>query len=704
MAFQDASNFGARLVLPPPHSVDRTAPAEPPQRLTRAAEGGLPALRRWLAGAPVLLLMLVSLLGMAGLAHRALRPGQAHPLPLVDLAAMAGLWACCICYLLSRYGTARRRAAAVPGLRLMTEPAGVAPHVTVLIPSYCEEPRVIRGTVLSAAMAVYSARNIVVLVDDPVHETASVARSLAAVESVRADLAGPMDHLRAAMHSWQRRRLAAPMLDLAAETARLASEFRWLADWLSAFGDRMIAEAPASFEHVDRFFVQSVLTPLERLYRAEAAALPRVAAPELVERMYARLADAFCTDITTFQRKEYANLPHAANKAMNLNAYIGLMGQSLRRRSRMKQAYLRPEPGRAHLVVRRPDYVMTLDADSLVRPGYIQDLARLLDRNPNYAVVQTPYLSFPGGSTAVERFAGATTDIQYLLHQGSTHFNASFWVGANALIRYRALQQIGQTVEQDGKPVSLFIQDRTVIEDTDSTVDLLERGWVVHNHFAPLAHSATPADFGALCIQRKRWSNGGLIIVGGLLRALWRAPRGTTGPGGAILRLYYLLSPVVGNLCLLLLMLTSQANPAVLGWMAVAVAPYFILYALDLRRMGYRIRDLFSVLSLNLMLLPVVFAGILESVVQIVTGRKTSFARTPKVEGRTGVPGLFVVFYLLLMAYMGTLAIQSLIAHDPWGAASPVLNFAMVSYGVLRFIGPGHALADMTAGFRRQAG
>ena len=53
-------------------------------------------------------------------------------------------------------------------------------------------------------------------------------------------------------------------------------------------------------------------------------------------------------------------------------------------------------------------------------------------------MVQTPYSAFPGAPTRVERIAGATTDIQYIVHQGMAEHGAAFWVGANAVLRARA--------------------------------------------------------------------------------------------------------------------------------------------------------------------------------------------------------------------------------------------------------------------------
>ena len=66
----------------------------------------------------------------------------------------------------------------------------------------------------------------------------------------------------------------------------------------------------------------------------------------------------------------------------------------------------------------------------------------------------------------------------------------------------------------------------TLIEDTESSVDLAARGWRLENYPERLAFSATPPDFGALLIQRRRWANGGLLILPKLLRYVaGRAPR-----------------------------------------------------------------------------------------------------------------------------------------------------------------------------------
>ena len=83
-----------------------------------------------------------------------------------------------------------------------------------------------------------------------------------------------------------------------------------------------------------------------------------------------------------------------------------------------------------------------------------------------------------------------------------------------------------------------------------------------------------------------------------------------------------------------------------------------------------------------------------ESVVQLITGRKTSFIRTPKVEGRTAVPAIYIIFYLLVLSYMFSCLFGAIISNEYWAVLSPGVNAFLVLYGIARFIGLGNALKD----------
>lgn len=616
---------------------------------------------------------------------------------------LIGLFYCCTSYQISRYGAASRAARH----RFFAEEEvdylldSDAPAVTILIPSYREERRVIVMTMLSAAIARYSNRRIVLLVDDPPSDRASLAGTLAAVAEVRKMLAGPISAFRTEQDAWNLRREMGS-ISLRYEAERLSLNYGRAADWLEGRARFFEAEISPEFVHVDRFFIERIVRDLARHYDREAAAVAkRSLTLAEVDREYAKLASLFCDDITSFQRKSFDNLSHAPNKAMNLNAYIGLMGGSYAVSGTGRGRVIEPCRASANaLSIPGSTYVLTLDADSVIVGDYILQLAHLLESDPDRGVAQTPYLAFPNSRETVERIAGATTDIQYLVHQGATFFNASYWVGANALIRFAALEDIRREQVEGGKTCPVFIQDETVIEDTGSTIDLLNAGWSVHNFFAPMAYSATPGDFGALAIQRKRWSNGGLIIFPMLLRQY-------LGSGGRlrrlpelILRSHYLLSPLIGNAAVFTLMVWASKDGQALIWTPFVMIPYFLLYGTDLKKLGYRARDLFAVCSLNLMLLPVSFAGIAASIRQVVTGRKGSFSRTPKVANRTFVPPYAFLFNGFMLALMSLYVVQGLVAHEYLGTIIPAANVSLYFYGLHRFVGFRNGFADLLLGMR----
>lgn len=129
-----------------------------------------------------------------------------------------------------------------------------------------------------------------------------------------------------------------------------------------------------------------------------------------------------------------------------------------------------------------------------------------------------------------------------------------------------------------------YIQDRTVIEDTESTIDLRAKGWSLLNYPERLAYSATPPDFGSLCIQRRRWANGGILI----LPKLWRTRRGRTARGErnkiseTFIRVNYMASVAWGSCSLLLLLAYPFDNALISPLLGLIGLPYFAGMASDL--------------------------------------------------------------------------------------------------------------------------
>ncbi|HYM03975.1 MAG TPA: glycosyltransferase family 2 protein [Stellaceae bacterium] len=600
---------------------------------------------------------------------------------------------------LCRLGFLRRLLAHAPESREELERIydGLAPSVAVLIPSYREEERVIRQTIFSAALVEYPNRRVVVLVDDPPSDTHGRERTCNAAAEIQDLFAQEASRLDRQLGDYLRRRREGSTVD--GEGVRLARLYEELASWLERRADDFRHASIPSFAHADRLFIDRVLLAPATAHRDRAAALRHDRLDDdRIEREYRRLAALMRVEITSFERKQYANLSHEPNKAMNLNSYIGLIGRSLRAvRSRGSLWLEDCAPSAATLSIPDADYILTLDADSLVLSDYALRLVAVMEGDRRIAVAQTPYSAFPDAPSLLERVAGATTDIQYVVHQGFTRFGATYWVGANALLRLEALRDIRSVATERGIEVPVFIQDRTVIEDTGSTVDLVRKGWKLYNYPARLAFSATPPDFGSLVIQRRRWSNGGLIILPDLIRYCLSRARHRPSLAEALIRIYYLCSPAVANTALLALLLFPFDSSIGSTWLPLTAVPYYFLYGRDLRQASYRWADLLRVYALNLLLLPVNLAGVLRSLQQAATGRKAPFGRTPKIEGRTATPACYIFCHWLILAYIGAAFVVDASAARYAHAGFEFANGAFYLYGFTVFVGWREAVADLAA-------
>jgi cellulose synthase/poly-beta-1,6-N-acetylglucosamine synthase-like glycosyltransferase len=345
------------------------------------------------------------------------------------------------------------------------------------------------------------------------------------------------------------------------------------------------------------------------------------------------------------------------------------------------------------------DFLLTLDADSILLREYCLRLTYFLQQpdNARVAVTQTPYSSFRGAGTRIERLAGATTDIQHILHQGKSYYGATFWVGANAVIRKRALEDIVETEWVGGFEVRRYIQDRTVIEDTESSIDLGTHGWTLVNYPERLSYSATPPDFGSLIVQRRRWANGGLLILPKL-----RKRRGEhVSRIELLLRVNYMASICWASFGLIFLLAYPYDGRLLSPMVLLAALPYFISQASDLRYSGYKATDIFRIYGFNLILLPVNLAGVLKSILQSLTGKKIPFARTPKVKNRTASPLLYVIAPLAIVAFSLFTLWRDVNAQNWGNAAFAAFNATLAVWAIVAYIGIGNTIVDIWLGLTK---
>jgi cellulose synthase/poly-beta-1,6-N-acetylglucosamine synthase-like glycosyltransferase len=194
----------------------------------------------WISGVAIVLtvLALAAFLITFGQALRVHQPGipgliaAAAYLMIVTFLAAGG-----IVYLASRLGYMRRRArfrhATTDELRRFAGETNAL--VTILIPSYKEEPGVVRQTVLSAVLQEFPQRRVVLLIDDPPDPvSAEDARRLEAVRKLPEEIGALLAELRGpyAWAAWRADRAALRgQLDRREATEELVELYWSAATW-----------------------------------------------------------------------------------------------------------------------------------------------------------------------------------------------------------------------------------------------------------------------------------------------------------------------------------------------------------------------------------------------------------------------------------------------------------------------------------------
>jgi len=576
------------------------------------------------------------------------------------------------------------------------------PLVTFLVPAYKEEVRVIEQTLWSAALQNYPKKRIVLLIDNPPNPIGKIDTDLLSdTRQMTADLNQTFRFIRQEVNAGFtefENNAAKQEFDSGYETEKLNDIYTRVTAWFSA---NMVDYEERS--HVDTFYIKNIYGKWLGKLTQEAGKLSGSGSDmngqiDFMRSKYQIISGILNVDISCFERKMYKNLSHEPNKAMNINSYLGLMGKAVRIFSLGKDKYIEvTKDPNIKTIIPDSKYVITLDADSMLLQDYVIKLVNEMEKpeNSKIAVIQTPYSAFPGAKSAVELVAGATTDIQYNVHQGFTYYNSTYWVGANAMLRRAALEDI-RMLEIQGDKVSVkYVQDRTVIEDTESSIDLVEKGWKLLNYPERLAYSSTPPDFGSLIIQRERWANGGLIIFPKLLRYVLRKPFELKRWVEFFVRGNYLTSIAGINIGTLLVLIYPFKDDVFTLWLPLASIPYYYLYTRDLKLMGYELKSIFRVYALNMILIPINIAGVLKSVKQGITGSKIPFKRTPKIGNRVVAEAKFILFQYGLLIYTFWAAAWDIYNSHLSHVLYASINGLILLYGIKTFIGFKNSWSDI---------
>lgn len=148
------------------------------------------------------------------------------------------------------------------------------------------------------------------------------------------------------------------------------------------------------------------------------------------------------------------------------------------------------------------DVIAVLDADHVPEPDFLVALLGYFE-DPDVALVQTPQEFYNTGS--FEHTADPEVHEESLFYRvvqpAKNRTNAAFWCGTNALVRVRALREVGGVATE------------TITEDLHTTLKLHRAGWRTVYHDQVLARGLAAAGPEQFLTQRLRWGRGSMQVL-----------------------------------------------------------------------------------------------------------------------------------------------------------------------------------------------
>jgi cellulose synthase (UDP-forming) len=146
------------------------------------------------------------------------------------------------------------------------------------------------------------------------------------------------------------------------------------------------------------------------------------------------------------------------------------------------------------------DLVFVLDADHVPMPDALDALVGYFD-DERMGLVQSPHDFFNHDSVQHYVVGRHEQSLFYrVICPGKDRHGAAFWCGSAALIRRRALIEIGGVATE------------TIAEDFHTTIRLQRHGWRSRYHDEVLVQGLAPHDLDGYLLQRDRWARGNLAV------------------------------------------------------------------------------------------------------------------------------------------------------------------------------------------------
>jgi cellulose synthase (UDP-forming) len=147
------------------------------------------------------------------------------------------------------------------------------------------------------------------------------------------------------------------------------------------------------------------------------------------------------------------------------------------------------------------ELILILDADHVPSADFLENTVGFFLADQRLALVQTPHFFI--NADPVEKNLGlfnkmpAENDLFYrVIQKGLDLWNTSFFCGSAAVLRRKAVEEIGG------------FSCQSITEDAATTVSLHQRGWNSVYYGKPMIAGLQPETFSGFLIQRLRWATG----------------------------------------------------------------------------------------------------------------------------------------------------------------------------------------------------
>jgi cellulose synthase (UDP-forming) len=118
-------------------------------------------------------------------------------------------------------------------------------------------------------------------------------------------------------------------------------------------------------------------------------------------------------------------------------------------------------------------------------------------------------------------------------------------------------------------------------------------------------------------------------------------------------------------------------------------------------RSGYRLSDLLRGYALNLLWVPILLGGTVQSLRQAWSGQPLPFRRTPKISDRTAAPPTYLTAACGVALYAFSVAVWDGLEGDYWHLVFSRFNGMVMVYAIVRFTGVQEMSKDLSVWLRQ---